>query len=1048
MSVDFKVIEYVELHTELNYHIPTQPTVAYINEVQNYNHGMETPVLPYDKSLVAIPHDRPNTFSAQSKVSIDANQSSLKVVAVTSAIHSGRADTPDPYGFWQAKSNIYFIVHFSLSTPGVVEIALTLNSTHEDGSHDIGELFQSQNKIFGFHRNGVLDNSFVSPISISLQPGSYVWRVVSNHNAEEGFLNGVKYDGVNSESIASSIVLSVTSQIALPNFSMESHTGLFWNLIESGGGFTFSFRTDNPFGLLLAPTSIDFYWESALTGQVLAFSRSLDSNDDAGVSLSSNGQHVVTVTQDDLLKFGVAHSDAFPSPPVPLEQSKPGELQLRATIDPDNVVAEINENDNIISSEVLPLAVVVVTHGFNPLKVNSEGFLKPFNDIAQGALAISNNNPILRNRVTTYVADWDSTSYFFSGFYDLLNSELYRAKGRLKQLEGDQITAADAFSYADHLLEAARSTASLSDEVLRKYAAKAYIELLFSTHYFGGNRNAPAPEVLLIGHSRGAGFNQYLAQALAVSGLNPHVIALDGYGADWEGSGGVLSEIEIGRGLNMPSDSTNYIAEKGLAFDPLVLKSVRFLFWPEKTIAEAQSNLIQLLKAPDRSSFGEGNLTIESTVHTDIYEKFLANPNYLSSTFLFGNSSGNSSEGEISDSSAADLLRVGFFDGDFSRLESYSRTIKRLRTLLADEPIMSDPDFVDSLDFARYLSDAWNANGKVGFVSTNAGNWLQLESGSSIGTDSVVPSGDAILRFKLSAVAVTPETEITVMLDDKPIATVAIKRTGLSQHSVVLEGLKLGVGKFTFQVTGQGSRISIGSLSFNPVENVPIVTDSSTIVNRMTDYGLTIIPPKIPSVELIKISNLHGGQLYLHDGKTLVQNDSFLRTADIAEGLRLLPFTDSYERGGFDCQAADSAGILIGGVSSVTVLVDNSSTWKNPTKATDVNRSGLVTPTDALLVINRLNEAGYNRYFQPLVSVPLICLDVNGDSYLSPSDALIVINELNSKSSAEAEGESIEIQVPGIVPSVTLRRKEKWGNNLEPSMVDLLFADSGMLLSI
>jgi Dockerin type I domain/PKD domain/RTX calcium-binding nonapeptide repeat (4 copies) len=61
----------------------------------------------------------------------------------------------------------------------------------------------------------------------------------------------------------------------------------------------------------------------------------------------------------------------------------------------------------------------------------------------------------------------------------------------------------------------------------------------------------------------------------------------------------------------------------------------------------------------------------------------------------------------------------------------------------------------------------------------------------------------------------------------------------------------------------------------------------------------------------------------------------------------------------------------------------------------DVNNDGLVSPIDALLIINQLNNG---RGGLPLASnVPISShIDVNGDGLLTPSDALRVINHINA----------------------------------------------------
>ena len=57
----------------------------------------------------------------------------------------------------------------------------------------------------------------------------------------------------------------------------------------------------------------------------------------------------------------------------------------------------------------------------------------------------------------------------------------------------------------------------------------------------------------------------------------------------------------------------------------------------------------------------------------------------------------------------------------------------------------------------------------------------------------------------------------------------------------------------------------------------------------------------------------------------------------------------------------------------------------------DVNGDGMLTPQDALIIINHLNSIG------PSSAVGYERLDVNGDKAISPKDVLMVINALNGK---------------------------------------------------
>jgi uncharacterized repeat protein (TIGR01451 family) len=74
----------------------------------------------------------------------------------------------------------------------------------------------------------------------------------------------------------------------------------------------------------------------------------------------------------------------------------------------------------------------------------------------------------------------------------------------------------------------------------------------------------------------------------------------------------------------------------------------------------------------------------------------------------------------------------------------------------------------------------------------------------------------------------------------------------------------------------------------------------------------------------------------------------------------------------------------------------------NPKNPLDASDDGVVSPLDALLVINALNRRGAGESTRKSREY---YLDTNGDGSLSPLDALLIINRLNSPG-GQAEGES------------------------------------------
>jgi len=78
--------------------------------------------------------------------------------------------------------------------------------------------------------------------------------------------------------------------------------------------------------------------------------------------------------------------------------------------------------------------------------------------------------------------------------------------------------------------------------------------------------------------------------------------------------------------------------------------------------------------------------------------------------------------------------------------------------------------------------------------------------------------------------------------------------------------------------------------------------------------------------------------------------------------------------------------------------------WQNQSIATDVNDDRQTTTIDALRVINELNLNGAHKLL-PYRNVAIYWdyMDVNGDGYIAPSDAMAIINVLNDLSTGEGE---------------------------------------------
>lgn len=106
----------------------------------------------------------------------------------------------------------------------------------------------------------------------------------------------------------------------------------------------------------------------------------------------------------------------------------------------------------------------------------------------------------------------------------------------------------------------------------------------------------------------------------------------------------------------------------------------------------------------------------------------------------------------------------------------------------------------------------------------------------------------------------------------------------------------------------------------------------------------------------------------------------------------------------FDVTATDSGIPSASFTKTFAVTVTEATVkFQNPLNTNDVNGDGFVSPIDALIVINFLNDG--NSTLPTELGDPPIFFDVSGDNAVSPIDALIVINFLNDASSS-GEGEA------------------------------------------
>lgn len=106
--------------------------------------------------------------------------------------------------------------------------------------------------------------------------------------------------------------------------------------------------------------------------------------------------------------------------------------------------------------------------------------------------------------------------------------------------------------------------------------------------------------------------------------------------------------------------------------------------------------------------------------------------------------------------------------------------------------------------------------------------------------------------------------------------------------------------------------------------------------------------------------------------------------------------------------------------------------WQCPVFPLDVNHDGLITPLDALIVINYLNEHGPGTLPVPVTAelAPPPYLDCTGDREVTPEDALLIINDMNAHGTFEVPSSTRSNTV-----SVTEKTLTSWARDLLPVLV-------------
>ena len=221
--------------------------------------------------------------------------------------------------------------------------------------------------------------------------------------------------------------------------------------------------------------------------------------------------------------------------------------------------------------------------------------------------------------------------------------------------------------------------------------------------------------------------------------------------------------------------------------------------------------------------------------------------------------------------------------------------------------------------------------------------------------------------------------------------TVLINQTGVIQYTP--GGGFRGVDTFRYTVRDTAGNVSNEALVTVTVNNRPIALPDTAITTKNQSVDINV---------LANDSDLDGTLNPASVQIVVTPTPSGTATVLPNGSIRFVPATDYSGNVSLSYVVSDDVG-TVSNVANVDIRVQRSR-WQNPRLALDVNADTFISPIDALLIINRLNDPTFVRDLTKSNFVPPPYLDVNGDEQVTPLDALLVINFLNAaRSSGEGE---------------------------------------------
>ncbi len=733
-------------------------------------------------------------------------------------------------------------------------------------------------------------------------------------------------------------------------------------------------------------------------------------------------------------------------PQKPAEFEDEGVVYVGIMVDSSDALDESNEGNNSnlgISRDKLSLQlgsppdyIYVLTHGFNPNALTDSGwssFLSPWVSTFPNTLKELVQGSELEDELGVYSTVWNSSSGWIEAGASVIAGIL--AKALLPPLMGN-LLASIAFSQVDDYMREAAANAE-------KAAVEALEDLVSDPTLLGSKENGQT--IHLVGHSRGGAVNARLNQLLTRLGYQvDQYTALDGYSRDWPFLWGLLGDIPINTSTAVAQHRLNYrvqqplFAAGGQLLDDALdrLASSLLGFEVETSVAETILGTADV-RAPLRPGFKNVEITgtqsqglsnhlnvhelyFESTCRSDQSSRYVLDSS-LGRALVAANAPGvqcsgyfNGKDGEAATESydatnviLQDSSVLGnFFDGGFEDAGSNLRSIQSLSSNLQfDNSFLNHwLRWVRSTD--RLLASNWHLQGQTQLQVTENASYLKIGPAldSAVEQFLSIPSDAIEFIFDLTSTMAAPNLRAEIYFNDQLLQTLSLAQVYNNQRlTVSLASVRGKSGALGIRLAGlseNGVQLFVDNLQITaPLLVSELRSSVNTTDENATELSAKVVGNDATKVHFYRESN---GVEGLQRG---VGGDRHLATDSIgSDGWKLSLNLSSLAPGVHILYAIAQNNLdHFGMYASNRVFAASEGAWTNSDNPKDVNGDSLVSPLDALRILNDLNLRGTYALTDPPSLGSSYYPDVNEDAWVTPLDALLVINHLNLFGSGEGE---------------------------------------------